>query len=304
MHREVCMGARDLQGLERLYQEAVAVLNLCGSREPPEIALGGATMVYVETDPGLNQVRVAEKNERTLRELRAYNVHFSYVDGMGGPVNSLPQGEFQWLETRPPVIVEWWQPDPGTPPRNVLTTVANWKHETKDLEWQGKKIAWSKHEQFLKYLDLPGRVPMDLEIAIGSATDEEIESFASRGWKWIGSRSLDNPDAYRDYIRSSGGEFSVAKEQYVYFNTGWFSDRTVCYLAAGRPAVLQATGFHRYLPTGRGVFAFSTMEEAVDGISAIAADPRQHEEAAVELAHVYFRGEKVLGEMFTKIGLL
>ena len=116
--------------------------------------------------------------------------------------------------------------------------------------------------------------------------------------------SISDPDDYREYILRSTGEFTAAKEQYVAPRSGWFSDRSACYLAAGRPVVTQDTGFGKFVPTGEGLFAFSTLDEAASAIESIASDYERHSAAAVEVAREYFDAERLLGRMLEEAGVL
>jgi hypothetical protein len=126
----------------------------------------------------------------------------------------------------------------------------------------------------------------------------------SNGWLTVDAYEMSlDPWPYRDYIRSSAAEFSVAKDMVARTRCGWFSERSACYLAAGRPVITQDTGFGRTLPTGEGLFAFQTADEVVAAIEAIRADYPRHSRAAKAIAEQYFRAESVLGGMLDSLGL-
>lgn len=299
-----CRGARDVTGLAVLYEEADAVLNLCGAQELRDEHGAISTLVYIETDPVRNQVAAAKGDEATIQELSAYDYLFTYGTNLGAPDCQVPVTRYDWHSTRPPVCLDWWSAPVPSPQGAALTTVANWKHSGKDVKWQGEAWRWSKHHEFLRVLDLPSQSALPLELALGAATDAEEERLRACGWRVIPSARLADPARYRAYIRDSLGEFTVAKEQYARPRSGWFSDRSVCYLAAGRPVITQATGFEKELPTGEGLFSFATTDEAAAATDAVARDYTRHAEAAREIAHAFFDAERVLRAMLRTIELL
>ncbi len=168
----------------------------------------------------------------------------------------------------------------------------------------GKTWRWSKRSEFLGVVDLPTAAALPLELALGSIQGPDLDELHKHGWRTSSATDLNHPLAYRDYIRSSVGEFTVAKEQYVLPRTGWLSDRSVCYLAARRPVITQDTGFSGHIPTGEGLFAFRTKDEAIAAIDAVATDYRRHSRAAAELARECFDARAVLGTMLAGVGLL
>jgi hypothetical protein len=155
----------------------------------------------------------------------------------------------------------------------------------------------------MKIIDLPRRRPGPFELALGK--DEKIQRLLhEHGWRWTDSIEISgNLDRYRDYIMHSRGEFTVAKDQNIRLRSGWFSDRSASYLAAGRPVITQETAFSNCLPTGRGLFAFETMEDILTAVDAIESDYPGHSQAARELAQEYFAAEKVLGKLMEQAGL-
>lgn len=291
--------------LHSLYREADAVFNLCGSHYvlPHHGSIG--CLVYVETDPVANQVGVADGYERTIDQLSHHHYLFTYGENIGTPRFSIPIERFHWHTTRPPVWVGWWatQEPPSSP---ALTTIANLRHENddKDVVWRGQLMRWSKYYELEKFIRLPAKSALPLELALGAVTDGDRSRLRGHGWQVRYSIDLSDPMKYRKYVASSKGEFTVAKEQYVISQCGWFSDRSVCYLAAGRPVITQATGFQDVVPTGEGLFSFSTEEEALSAIGEVAGDYQRHSEAASKIAHEYFDAGKVLGDVLRTIGLL
>jgi len=298
-----CLGATDYAGLKRLYTEADAVLNLSGAQELRADHSTIRCLIYVETDPVANQIKVASGDMRTIQALGAHDHIFTYGENLGAPDCQLPLERFVWQPTRPPVCLDWWANDYVPAEDAPLTTVANWRHSGKDVSWQGETYYWSKHREFLRFANLPSRSVLPLELALGAISKNEATQMCSRGWRIVPSANLAEPGVYRDYIRDSRGEFTVAKDQYVRPRSGWFSERSVCYLAAGRPVITQDTGFGNSLPTGEGLFSFSTEDEALAAIEAIAHDYPHHSAVALEIAHEYFDAERILGDMLRRVGL-
>jgi hypothetical protein len=211
---------------------------------------------------------------------------------------------YQWHPTRPPVCLDWWMNTTEPPGDSALTTVANWRHNGKPVVWKDETFHWSKHLAFRRFIHLPHRARLPLELAIGAINEEEKAEMRRHGWRIVPSTTLAEPNAYREYICRSLGEFTVAKDQYVRPRSGWFSDRSACYLAAGRPVITQDTGFGNRIPTGSGLFSFSTEEEALAAIDAVARDYARHSGAAREIAREYFEAELVLGRLLRHVGLL
>jgi hypothetical protein len=261
--------------------------------------------IYLETDPVLAQIEIAQGNQRTIGLLGAHTHHFTYGENFGAPDCTVPLERFTYHPTRQPVILDWWTPRPSDGPASpAFTTVASWKQSVKDIEWQGELLTWSKDVQFQRVLDLPRRVGRPLELALAIDDDDAVARLSAAGWSVVPARPLsDDLDRYRDYVRASAGEFSVAKAQYARLRSGWFSDRTACYLAAGRPAVVQDTGFGNVIPEGEGLFSFNTIDEAAGAIEAIDSDYDRHARAAAELAREHFDAEGVLGRLLRDAGL-
>jgi hypothetical protein len=290
-------GALDFAGLKRLYREADAVLNICGAQEllPWHDAI--RCLVYVQTDPVADQVAVASGDAQKIEELDAYRFLFTYGQHIGAPDCAIPVERHMWHTTRPPVCIDWWEgaPAPGT--GAALTSILKWQHETKDVVWRGVKWHWSKHREFRRFLGVADRSTLPLELAISSIPDDDLDELHRRGWRTRPSASVADPAAYREFIRSSLGEFTAAKEQYVVPRSGWFSDRSVCYLAAERPVITQETGFSNYISSGEGLVGFTTLDDALAAIDAVSRDYARHSRRAREIAGEYFDAERVLTEM-------
>jgi hypothetical protein len=290
----------DEASLRDLYERADVVFNVCGSHEVRAEHAGIGKLVYVQTDPVELQVGLANGDDDVAPHLDAHHFHFTYGENLGGADCPVPLGPYRWRATRPPVVLDWWMSANG-PSRSALTTIANWHHEGKDVVWEGERWHWSKDREFRRFRSLPSMSALPLELALGSIEEEEKEGLRRDGWNI--ADSIGEPREYRDYILGSAGEFTVAKEQYVAPRSGWFSDRSACYLAAGRPVVTQDTGFGKFVPTGEGLFAYSTTEEAAAAIEAIAGDYERHSAAAREIAREYFDAQRLLDRMLAEIGV-
>ena len=210
---------------------------------------------------------------------------------------------FNFKPTRPPIVLDFWQPDRNGAGR-TFTTVGNWQQPWREVMFQGEVYHWSKHYEFLKFLDLPGRTNQAFELALSSYEEDDKRMLESRGWQVRHALDFSTDlDAYRRYIVGSRGEFTVAKDQNVRVRSGWFSERSAQYLAAGRPVVTQETGFSNILPTGQGLFAFSTMDEIVEAVESVNSDYEHHRRAASAIAQDYFNYEVVLTRLLADIGL-
>jgi hypothetical protein len=259
--------------------------------------------IYLQTDPVHDQVRVMEGDASTIANLAAHTHHFTYGVNIGAPDCPVPSEKFDWRPTFPPVVMDLWPPRPGVD-GSPFTTVATWRNAGKDLRIGGESYRWSKHENFLALIDLPRRVASPIELALENIDDATIATLTARGWRVTGAfdKSVD-ADTYQAHVYGSRGEFTVAKDLVARTRSGWFSDRSVCYLAAGRPVVTQETGFSRFLPTGRGLFAFDTEDEAATALAEVDRDYAAQSRAAHEVAREHFDSNRVLGALCREAGL-
>jgi hypothetical protein len=288
--------------VHRLYRDADAFLNVTAAQDIREEHLACPRRIYVESDPFPVQVRAREGHPETLAALRAHDTHFSFGENLGAPDCGLPNGDVRWLPTRQPVAIDLWQ-GPGAGPDGRYTTITTWHNKGKDVDYEGERWYWTKDREFVKHLELPARCRVPFELAVGGAP-EVHELLAAHGWHTRDSLQVSaDIDSYCSYVRSSRAEFTVARDQYVRARTGWFSDRSACYLAAGRPVITQDTGFGKFLPTGEGLFAFSTTDEAAAAIEAVEADYERHSQAALEIAREHFAAERVLASLLQRAGL-
>jgi hypothetical protein len=292
--------------VSRVFEQADALVNLTGATVLRDQHLRVPVRIYLETDPVLPQVEVAQARRFTLDLLAAHTHHFTYGENLGAPDCGVPVGRFEYHPTRQPIVQDWWSSEaspPAPPEDGRFTTIASWKQSGKDLEWNGQTYTWSKHVEFLKFIELPRRTEQTLELALACGDGEAIQLLTSGGWRVIDALSLSKDiGPYRAYIAGSRGEFTVAKDQNVRLRSGWFSDRSACYLAAGKPVITQDTGFGNILPTGQGLFAFRTMEDVLGALDAIRVDYEHHSRLAREIASEYFAADKVLGSLLEQTG--
>lgn len=296
-----CYGMTEEQ-LLRLYREADALLNVTGAQEIRAEHLACPRRVYVESDPFAAQVKAAQGDEGVLAALAAHDTHFSFGENLGAPDCDVPAGPFRWLPTRQPVILDLWD-NRDSPAGTAYTTITTWHNKGKDIAYRGETYYWTKDREFLKFLDLPRRQRVSFELAAG-VSDDVRRRLLEHGWRLVHSVDISRDvGLYRDYIQRSRGEFTVARDQYVRPNTGWFSDRSACYLAAGRPVITQETGFSKFLPTGKGLFAFRSMDDILAAVDRIESDYQGNCRAAREIAAEYFAAEKVVGSLMERAGL-
>ena len=187
----------------------------------------------------------------------------------------------------------------------MFTSVANWSTSgLKDIEWRGEKYLWSKSREFLRFVAAPKKSGEPFELATDIKDDQTRGKFLRNGWRFRVPHDLSADYwLYRDYIRRSKGEFTVAKDQYVRLNTGWFSDRSGCYLAAGRPVIIQETGFTKHYGGRHGLIAFQSLGEIAEAVRMINADYSRHSLAAREIAREFFEAEKVLHSLLDRAGI-
>jgi hypothetical protein len=293
---------RDCYGLSatrlaELYREADALVNVCGAARLREEHVRCPVRVYVQTDPVHDQIQLLQGNAWTRTILEAHTHHFTYGENLGQPDCLVPLEDIQWRPTRPPVVLDLWTPriDPST---QCFTTVATWKNVGKDVRFGGETYYWSKHLNFVRFMDLPRLTRQPFELAIETDDRVTVAQLAERGWRFTDAyQNSRDVDAYQAYIDRSRGEFTVAKDLVVRTRSGWFSDRSACYLAAGKPVVTQDTGFGKFVPTGRGLFAVNTPEEAAAAVEEINRDYADHARAARAIAAEFFDSDRLLADL-------
>lgn len=263
-------------------------------------------VAFIDSDPMYTQASVPGYVSNTLEEeaersrvemLRRHHVFFTFAENIGAQDCKIPTEIFSWIPTRQPIVMESFEQHRVSVPqrRRILTTVASWEPAeggpmVRGVQYKGKSA------EFERFMELPSKSVLPLELAMsGRAPKERLEA---HGWKMVEAYPVSSdPWVYRDYLASSLGEWSVAKNAYVASLSGWFSCRSACYMALGVPVVVQETGFSKILPSGKGILPFSSMEEAAEAIESLAGDPQGHADAALELAREWFDHRKVLGRL-------
>ncbi len=261
--------------------------------------------MFIDGDPMFCQVGLLDpKNADYAARVRSHDSHFTFGLNIGGPGCLAPDTGIVWKKTVQPVSLEHW-PFQNEEPLDRFTTVMNWASYL-PVEWAGK-IYGQKDLEFEKFKELPRRTPQHLEMAMGRGIGSRrpTEELRELGWT-IHEAGVVLPDhlSYREFLRTSKAEWSVAKQGYVAGRTGWFSCRTACYLALGRPAIVQETGWSDYIPAGEGLLAFSTVEEAVEAIADVNEHYSTHQAAARALAEQYFDAKKVCADLLKQAGLI
>jgi hypothetical protein len=275
-------------------------LNVSGGSFFPDALAPRCRKIFLDSDPGYNQIILSERPawsqnvDRWCEGVRAHDRHFTYAENFGNPGCAMPDAGIAWRKTRMPIVPELWTAHPeqvrsGTPWSTVMTwNVFKGKLEYRGVEYRGKA------GEFAKIAGLPHRLRRPFRVAVGG-TEAPLAELAAQGWAAEdGPAATLTPESYQDYIARSRGEVSVAKQVYVALRTGWFSTRSACYLAASRPVVVQDTGFADILPTGRGLHAFSTADEAAAAIEAVEGNYEREAAAAREVARAYFDARDVL----------
>ena len=279
--------------IARVLREADMVLNLCGVNPLRGPLQDVPIRVLVDEDPAFTQIRHLEDPDARARALR-HNAFFTFAENFGQQGCGVPDDGLGWQPTRQPVVLESIAALPGVPDGR-FTTMMQWDSYPA-REYGGVRFGM-KSDSFAAFDDLPARVGPVLELAVGGATAPRSR-LEQRGWHVTDplARSRD-PEAYQAFIAGSKAEFSVAKHGYVVSRSGWFSERSVAYLALGRPVVIQDTGFTRWLDADAGVLPFSTPDEAVHAITKVDARYARHCAAAREVVAEYFASSRVLARL-------
>jgi hypothetical protein len=243
--------------------------------------------IFIDSDPVFTQLALAKGEQWYVDFFAGFDDLFTFGANIGTAECDVPTGGRTWHATRQPVVTELWRTD-APPSRDRFTTVMTWKNQS------FPDVDGGKDREFMAFLGLPARTSARFEIAVNGP----LELLAGHGWAPIEAMSVSrSPWDYRAFIQDSKAEFGVAKHAYVSSRSGWFSDRTECYLAAGRPALVQDTGWSAHLPSGTGLVGFSTVEEALDGLERIERDYTAHASAATEIAYDCFDASRVLPEL-------
>lgn len=290
------------EALLQFAKDAELFFNISGHFKNKEILAAVKHRVYVDLDPAFTQIWAEVYNSNMN-----FAGHDSFVSvgmRMGASDCRAPSMGIDWIPTVPPVNLEYWtNPTPDTPPKN-WTTVTHW-YGYPAIEYLGE---WydNKSCEFLKLLNLPSHTKEPLEIATDLTPDlQEHKDFTTAGWHLSLARPLNYPwQKYREYLATSRGEFCVAKNGYVRSHCGWFSDRSVCYLALGRPVILQETGWSEFLPSGEGLLPFTDLETAAAALNTVGSDYAAHSRAARKIAENCCAAPIVVGKLLERLKLV
>jgi hypothetical protein len=247
--------------------------------------------VFVDSDPVFTQLALAKGETWYVEFFKRFDHLFTFGANIGTPASTVPAAGFTWHKTWQPVTTGLWR-SPG-PPGNRFSTVMTWRIES------FTDVDGNKDREFVKFIDLPSRTPHRFQLAVNGPQ----ALLRQHGWDTVDAMAVSRtPWQYRDFIQGSKGEFGVAKHAYVANHSGWFSDRTECYLAAGRPALVQDTGWSAHVPHGEGLLAFASPEDALDGLDRIASDYDRHARRAAEIAGDCFDASRVLPRLLEVAG--
>jgi hypothetical protein len=279
---------------ERIFAQADLLLNFCYALDPTILSRFRRTAL-VDIDPALLQFWM---NTGQIA-VPPHDFYFTTGETVGVADSLIPDCGLAWRRIRPPVCLERW-PYAEVACSEAFSTVSNWAGYDWLLE---DGVLWenTKRVAFLAFKDLPRHTPQPLELALWILDEEERQLMQDHGWRIRNSGEVaGTPEIYQSYIQQSRGEFSCAKASCMKWRNAWVSDRTLCYLASGRPVVVQDTGPSAILPNGLGMFRFSTIEEAVHALAAVNEDYSRHRRAARELAEAHFDGRRILAALLNE----
>jgi len=298
-----CYGLSESE-LQALYREADLIVNYHGGTVPLPEHYATDRLIYLETDPVEMQIELYERKPDTLEFLKPHKAIFTWGLNYYQPDCRVPLPDDFHFEPLPPCVVcDLWEPF-AQPNGENFTTIGNWKQPWRDVVFRGETYTWSKHFEFLKFLDLPQRTAQPFELGLASYEPADQQMLESYGWKIRPALDFSTDlDQYRDYIGRSRGEFTVCKDQNIRLRSGWFSERSAQYVCAGKPVITQETGFSNVLPVGQGIFGFSTMEEILAAVDAINADYPAASRAAAQIGRDVFDYQVVLKKLLGDLGM-
>jgi len=289
----------------RFAESADLFLNVSAANYLPEHLSPRCLKAFLDTDPGYNQIVLSERpswasgTDWWTAQFRQHDRYLTYAENIGNADCDVPQLGVQWITTRMPIVMSLWNVTPA-PAGAAWSTVMTWNAFRGPLTYRGREYG-SKDREFAKIAGLPQRSSVPFLVAVGGG-GAPMQSLAEQGWKVVPAPDATiTPEIYSDFIAHSRGEISVAKNVYVAMRTGWFSCRTACYLASGRPAVVQDTGFSKYIPATVGLLSFDNLDDAKHAVDAVESDYEKHSDAAREIADASFSSDNVLTQMLERI---
>jgi hypothetical protein len=285
--------------IESAAREADLLLNVAGMLSDADILDHVPVRAYLDLDPVFTQFW--HSAEGVDMRLDGHTHFVTIADTIGRPGCEIPSCGREWLPTLPPVVLEQWPVATRLEHRDI-TTVGHWRSYG-SIHHNGVQYGQKVHS-LRPLIDLPSRTsaPLTLALAIHSDETDDLAALGENGWNLVDPAEVAaTPDDYRRFVQGSWAEFGLTKAGYVVSDSGWFSDRSACYLASGRPVIAQDTGFGRRLPTRAGLFAFSTAEDAVAAIEELQRDYERHSAAARELATTHLDSDRVLGSLLERL---
>jgi hypothetical protein len=292
---------------DEVARTADIFLNVSGADIIPDNLSPRCVKVFLDTDPGYNQIVLSERFdwsehvERWCAGVAAHDQHFTFAENIDGDDCLIPKLGFEWKTTRMPVVIDSWDPvaQARPPELGTWTTIMTWNAFKGKLVYKGIEYK-SKGAEFEKLIELPRLAGVPLKVAMGGI-NAPLKKLARNGWQVVdGPNATLTPGQYVRFIAGSRGELSSAKHVYVAMRSGWFSERSACYLAAGRPVVVQDTGFAGVLPIGEGILSFNTLQEANAAIREVETSYARHAQAARAIAETYFDSDKVLTHLINE----
>ncbi len=256
-------------------------------------------MIVIDTDPVFTQIRMLQ-DQNFLDYYRQFDLQATFGRLIGTPACPLPTHGLKWFGTNQPVALRHWPVRPGS--SRAFTTIGKWEHSAdRHVEFAGRRYQSSKGVEWMKLKGLPQKVKWEMTLGMAGMPGPVAADFTTHGWKIVDPEKASiSCQAMQQFIVDSAGEFTVAKEIYSELPSGWFSDRSSVYLASGRPVVTQASGFEKWLPTGEGLFAFRTLDDAANALNAIDRNYPAHCAAARRIAEDHLDAGKVLGELIER----
>jgi hypothetical protein len=285
--------------LVRIARRADVLINISGMLTDPELTGPIPTRVYLDLDPAFIQLWHTQGVDMRF----AGHTHFVTVgQSIGRPDCAVPMCGLKWIPTHQPIVLDHW-PVAGAIVHDAFTTVGNWRGYG-SVEHDGVFYGQKAHS-LRKLIALPRRVPEPFLLALAIHPDEtkDLAALAENGWRLADPAVVaGTPADYQRFIQGSRAEFGLAKSGYVASQCGWFSDRSVCYLASGRPVLAQDTGFTRFLPTGEGLLSIQTEDDVVAAAEELRRDYPRHRRAARQIAEEFFHSDKVLTRLLNEVG--
>ena len=287
--------------LREAAHEADIFINIAGGLTEPDLLERIPVRLYLDLDPGFTQLW---HDVEGIDMRFDGHTHFATVGlTLGHAGSSVPTCGIEWIPTLPPVVLAEW-PFARRLEREALTTVANWRGYG-SIQVNGTFYGQKAHS-LRRLLELPRRTGarFELALAIDPGEPRDLAALAENGWELVDPGTVAaTPDAYHRFVQGSRGEFGIAKSGYVEGRCGWFSDRSVCYLASGRPVIAQETGFSSTLPTGEGLFVFESVDDVGEAVDALASDYERHRQAARSIAEEVFASDVVLPRLLSRVGI-